>query len=76
MGGGRDNVEKNQAKRTHARCGDKQKVRESGETEGRERGPRKSNERERERVGGGGGGGGRRDNGEESSKEDTCRGWR
>ena len=36
-GGGRDNVEKNQAKRTHARCGDKQKVRESGETEGRER---------------------------------------
>ena len=35
-GGGRDNVEKNQAKRTHARCGDKQKVRE-WETEGRER---------------------------------------
>ena len=27
-GGGRDNVEKNQVKRTHARCGDKQKVRE------------------------------------------------
>ena len=36
-GGGRDNVEKNQAKRTHARCGDKQKVRESGETEVGER---------------------------------------
>ena len=50
--GGGDNVEKNQAKRTHARCGDKQKVRESGETEVGERGPRKSNERER--VGGGG----------------------
>ena len=69
-GGGGDNVEKNQAKRTHARCGDKQKVRESGETEVGERGPRKSNERDRV------GGGGRRDNGEESSKEDTCRGWR
>ena len=53
--GGRDNVAKNQAKRTHG-CGDKQKLRESGETEGRERGPRKSNERERERVGGEGGG--------------------
>ena len=55
-GEGRDNVGKNQAKRTHARCGDKQKVRESGETEGRERGPRKSNEREKESGGGGGGG--------------------
>ena len=65
--------EKNQAKRTHARFGDKQKVRESGETEGRERGPRKSNEREKEREWEGGE---RRDNGEESSKEDTCRGWR
>ena len=51
--GGGDNVEKNQAKRTHARCGDKQKVRESGETEVGERGPRKSNEREREWEGGG-----------------------
>ncbi len=50
--GGRDNVKKNKAKRTHARCGDKEKVRESGEREGRERGPRKSNEREI--VGGGG----------------------
>ena len=50
--GGRDNVKKNKAKRTHARCGDKEKVRESGEREGRERGPRKSNERE---IGGGGG---------------------
>ena len=51
--GGRDNVKKNKAKRTHARCGDKEKVRESGKREGRERGPRKSNEREI--VGGGGG---------------------
>ena len=49
--GGRDNVEKNQAKRTHARCGDKRKVRESGEREGRERGPRKNSKRE---SGGGG----------------------
>ncbi len=70
--GGRDNVKKNKAKRTHARCGDKEKVRESGEREGRERGPRKSNEREIV----GGGGGERRDNGKESRKEDTCRGWR
>ena len=30
-GGGRDNVEKNQAKRTHAGGGDKQKVREREE---------------------------------------------
>ncbi len=71
--GGRDNVKKNKAKRTHARCGDKEKVRESGKREGRERGPRKSNERE---IVGGGGGGERRDNGKESRKEDTCRGWR
>ena len=70
--GGRDNVKKNKAKRTHARCGDKEKVRESGEREGRERGSRKSNEREIV----GGGGGKRRDNGKESRKEDTCRGWR
>ena len=33
-GGGGDNVEKNQAKRTHARCGGKQKVRERGGGEG------------------------------------------
>ena len=46
--GGKDNVKKNKAKRTHARCGDKEKVRESGERE----------RREREIVGGGGGGGG------------------
>ena len=65
--GGRDNVEKNQAKRTHARCGDERKVRESGEREGRERGPRKNSKRE---SGGGG------DNGKESSKEDTFKGWR
>ena len=37
MGGGRDNVEKNQAKRTYAGGGDKQLVREREETEGRER---------------------------------------
>ena len=69
--GGRDNVKKNKTKRTHARCGDKEKVRESGKREGRERGPRKSNEREIV-----GEGGERRDNGKESRKEDTCRGWR
>ena len=34
--GGRDNVKKNKAKRTHARCGDKEKVRESGERVERE----------------------------------------
>ena len=62
---GRDNVEKNQAKRTHARCGDKRKVKRVG----RERVEREGLGRIVRESGGG-------DNGKESSKEDTFKGWR